>query len=570
MTPEKISSFLNKCTKTKAFRLGLSLHAAIIKTGNQSDIFMGNHVLNFYAKCGPINSACKMFDEMPHRNLVTWSAMISGYDQSNKPDSALILFGRMQKHFKPNEFVFASAFSSCSSLKDLGLGRQIHAQALKTSYVSVDFVLNSLILMQIKCGMLSDALSALTLCKPESLSLVSYNIAITGLVENDQHAKGIEIFVLMCRRGLVPDQFTFGGLFGDGGPAFDFSVVTQLHCQMAKLGLDRCAFSGNVLIKLYSKFNLLKESENAFRSIEKRDAISWNTAITAFCQFDEHSKALHVFKEMVMENSVSPDKFTFASVLSASASLASLRNGKEIHARLIRTRPDYDIVVQNGLINMYAKSGSLSSANAIFERMGARNLVSWNTIIFAYANHGLAENAIELFRKMTKIMLPDSVTFIGLLTACNHSGLVDVGRSVFDTMNKVYGINPTVEHLCCLVDLLGRAGSVSEARKYMHKYCKSDDAVVLGSLLSACRLHGGLIDGEHIAERLLELGPVTTSPYALLSNLYASSEKWDCVFGARKMLRFSGLKKEAGYSVVEVKGSVEKFTVGDFFAFENG
>lgn len=565
MKPEKLGSFLHHCAKTKAFRLGLPLHAAAIKTGMQAECFTGNHILNFYSKCGCIDSAHQVFDTMAHRNLVTWSAMISGYDQSNRPRVALRLFSQMQKYFKPNEHVFASALSSCSTIKDLYLGRQTHAQALKLGHAYIIFVLNSLTLMYMKCGKCTDALLIFSDNKPEILTLVSYNIAITGLVENKQHEKGIDMFMIMCRQGLVPDRFTFAGLLGSGEPVYDLSVVMQLHCQMVKLGLDYVAFSGNVLITLYSNFNLMDESEKVFRSIKDRDAISWNTAIAACCRSEDRSKALDVFQEMVMDHSVSPDDFTYASVLSAAAHLSSMRNGKEIHARLIRTRPVWDVAVRNALINTYAKSGSISSAYTIFEQMEIRNLVSWNSIIAAFANHGLAEKAIALFGEMKRIgMEPDSVTFLELLTACNHSGLADEGRALFNSMSEVYKITPNVEHLCCLVDLLGRAGKVNEAEEYVHKHTIANDSVVLGSLLSKCQVHGGIISGEQIAKRLLELDPVTSSPYVLLSNLHASNRKWDGVCEARRMLRASGLKKEAGHSMIEVNGSMEKFIIGDF------
>ncbi|KAL2250926.1 UNVERIFIED_CONTAM: Pentatricopeptide repeat-containing protein [Sesamum indicum] len=565
MLPEKLGSFLHHCTKTKAFERGLSLHASAVKTGRQSEIFIGNHVLNFYAKCDCIDSAMRVFEEMPQKNLVTWSALISGFDQSNRPHLTIQLFSQMQKYFKPNEFVFASTLSSCSGIKDSKLGLQIHAQALKLSHASVSFVRNSLILMYMKCGMCAHGLLIFTDSECDPLTLVSYNIAITGLVENKEQEKGIEMFMVMCRGGLVPDRFTFAGLLGPGEVIYDLPVVMQLHCQMVKLGLDYTAFSANVLMTLYSKFDLMAEMEKVFTSIEERDVYSWNTAIAACCRSEDNSKALRIFRKMVMEHNVIPDDFTYASVLTAAAGLASMRYGKEIHAHLFRTRLDWDIGVGNALINMYAKSGSISSGYTIFDQMEIHNLVSWNSIIAAFATHGLAQKAFALFNEMMTTGLgPDSVTFLEMLTACSHSGLAEEGQALFNSMNKVYGITPNIEHLCCLVDLLGRAGRVTEAEEYIRRYSAADDAVVLGSLLSACRLHEGVVVGEHIARRLLELHPVTSSPYVLLSNLYASDRKWDGVAGARKMLQVSGLKKKAAHSLIEVKGSSEKFIIGDF------
>ncbi|KAG8376381.1 hypothetical protein BUALT_Bualt09G0057500 [Buddleja alternifolia] len=549
----------------KGFRRGVSLHADAIKAGTQAETFIGNHILNFYAKCDHTSCARQVFDEMSHRNLVTWSAMISGYNQSSRPNSAIGLFGKMQKYFRPNEFVFASALSSCSVVKDVNLGQQIHAQALKLGHSFVSFVRNSLILMYMKCRICSDALSIFTDTGSGFPTLVSYNIAITGLVEDKKHKKGTDLFKIMCRQGLVPDRFTFAGLLGSGEPVFDLSVVMQLHCQMVKFGLDYMAFSGNVLITLYSKCNLTEESKNVFRSIVEKDAISWNTFIAACCRCEDNINALGVFREMLKDYNVRPDDFTYASVLSAAAGQASMRHGKEIHACLIRTSPHCDVGVGNALVNMYAKSGSINAGYTIFKQMEIHNLVSWNSIISGFANQGLAKKAISLFEEMMRTGLkPDSVTFLELLTACNHSGLLNEGQALFNSMSTVYGINPNSEHLCCLVDLLGRAGRVNKAEEYTRKYSTGDDVVVLGCLLSACRMHGSVNVGERTGKRLLELHPITTSPYVLLSNLYASDRRWDGVAGARKMLQVSGLKKEAAYSMIEVKGSVEKFIIGDF------
>ncbi|KAL2534473.1 Pentatricopeptide repeat-containing protein [Abeliophyllum distichum] len=566
MLPETVASLLHNCAKTKAYRYGLSLHATAIKSGIQTDIYIGNHILNFYAKCGHVDSAHLMFDEMSHKNLVTWSAMISGSDQARKYPSTLALYVQMHKYYKPNEFIFASALSSCAGLKELKLGQQIHAQMVKLGYQFVCFATNSLILMYMKCGMCSNALSIFSDCSTSGLlSLVSYNVAITGVVDNEQAEKGFEIFKLMGRQGLIPDCFTFAGLLGRSEPKYDLSVGTQLHCQIVKLGLDYMDFIGNLLISMYSKFHLIEEAEMVFRLIKERDVISWNTLISACCHCGDGSKALSVFREMVMDNNVKADDFTYASVLSAVSSLASMCHGREIHAHLIRMRSEWDVGVGNALVNMYAKSGCIGYAYTLFDRTEFHTLVSWNSIIAGFANHGLAGRAMELYEEMKGVGLkPDSITFLGLLMACNHSGLANEGQTFFNSMTEVYKITPDIEHFCCLIDLLGRAGRVKEALEYMSRYPFRDDPIVLGCLLSACRLHGDVIAGEQLAGRLLEFQPVTTSPYVLLSNLYASDGKWDSVATARKLLRDSRLKKEPGRSLIQVKGSVEMFIVGDF------
>ncbi|XP_075077635.1 pentatricopeptide repeat-containing protein At4g33170-like isoform X2 [Nicotiana tabacum] len=514
-----------------------------------------------YAKCGNINFASQVFNEMSERNLVTWSAMISGYSQDGKHLMAINLYSQMT--LEPNEFVLASALSSCSNLLALKLGRQIHAQSIKLGCSSISFVSNSLISMYMKNGQCGDALSVFA--RTPNLTDVSYNAIIMGLVESSQREKAFEVYKCMCRQGLVPDCFTFVGLLGTCNSADVLGKGIQLHSQTMKLKLDGTAFIGNVIMIMYSNINLLDEAEKVFRSIKEKDVISWNTLVAACSRCDDHSKALGVFREMLEYFDGRPDEFTYASVLSASAGMGSMQFGRQIHANIIRTSSSVDIGVGNALVNMYAKCGCIQYAYTAFRLMTCHNLVSWNSVIAGFANHGHGKEVIKLFEEMKSVGLkPDSVTFLGLLIACNHAGLVDEGLDYFNTMNEIYGVTPDIEHFSCLIDLLGRAGRLKDAEEYMQRYPFGHDPVVLGCLLSACRLHGDVIIGERMAKKLLQLRPVSTSPYVLLSNLYASDEKWDSVAEARKMLKGCGLKKEAGHSLIEVKGSVEKFTIGDF------
>ncbi|KAK7824456.1 pentatricopeptide repeat-containing protein [Quercus suber] len=279
----------------------------------------------------------------------------------------------------------------------------------------------------------------------------------------------------------------------------------------------------------------------------------------------DHAKGLSVFREMANDYSVSPDDFTFASVLATCSGLASIRHGKQIHAYLIRTRLYQDVGVGNALVNMYAKCGFIKYAYNVFKKMFYRNIFSWNSIIAGFGNHGLGGQALVLFQKMKAMGLkPDSVTYVGLLMACNHAGLVNEGKILFNLMEETYGITPDIDHLSCLIDMLGRAGRLTEADEYIKKFPFGHDPVILGSLLSACRLHGDVVIGERLARQLLKLQPMTSSPYVLLANLYASDEMWGDVAEARKMLKGSGLWKEPGHSLIEIKGSFEKFTIGDF------
>ncbi|KAI9085024.1 hypothetical protein K1719_033016 [Acacia pycnantha] len=561
MIPEAIASVLHHCSKTKDFRQGLCLHAVVLKTGLQSIVFISNHVLNMYAKCGFISLARKVFDKMSERNLISWSAIISGYDQCGEHWVALDLFSKMQ--LPGNEYIFASAVSACASLAALELGLQIHAQTIKSGYECISFVSNSLISMYMKCGQCRHALSVHNNgVNPNS---VSYNALITGYIENQEPEKGFEVFKYMHKQGLVPDSFTFTGLLGFCTASNDLRTGMSLHCQTIKLKLNSTTLVGNMIVAMYAKSNFIEEVEKAFRLIKDRDVISWNTVISAFSHSSDQTKCLKLFREMRNECSTRPDDFTFASILAACASNASILLGKQIHAYLIRTREHQDIGVSNALVSMYAKSGSIDYAHKVFNNMSSHNLISWNTMIAAFGNHGLGDRAIETFEQMEAAGIkPDSITIVALLIACNHAGLVDKGKFYFNSMKEKYGIIPNVEHFSCLIDMLGRAGRLSEAEDYLKKFHRWNDPIVLGSLLSACRLHGNIDTGEWLARQLLQFQPVSSSPYVLLSSLYASDERWDEVANARKMVKDSGLRKERGYSLVELKGNYEKFSMGDF------
>lgn len=561
MVPETFASLLHQCSKTRTLRYGLSLHAAAVKVGMLFDVFTSNHVLNMYAKCGNIKSARCVFDEMSDRNLVTWAAMISGYDQAGKPLLAVELFSQLR--LRPNEHVFASTISACASLLALRTGEQLHAQSVKYGCSSISFVSNSLVSMYMKCGQSSDALSVFSdTSEPTS---VSYNALIAGLMDSQQAGKGLEAFKFMCQQGFIPDHFTFVAAFGYCINAEDLVTGMGFHCQTIKLKLDSSAFIGNVMMTMYSTFNLIDEAEKIFINIQEKDAISWNTFITVCCHCDAHAKGLSIFSKMVNGVDLSPDDFTYSSALTACAGLASLLQGKQIHAHLIRTRLYEDIGVDNALVNMYSKCGSIMYADTVFKQKTYRNVVSWNSIITGFANHGLGKKSLELFEQMIEEgTKPDSVTFIGLLTACNHAGLVDEGIAFFNSLKEIYGISPNSEHLSCLIDLLGRAGRLKEAEEYLEKYSHTSDPVILGCLLSACRLHGDVELGNRLGKLLLKAQPTTTSPYVLLSNLRASDAMWGSVAEVRKMLKVSGLRKEPGHSLIEVEGIVEKFTVGKF------
>ncbi|OAY67782.1 Pentatricopeptide repeat-containing protein, partial [Ananas comosus] len=562
---EKLGSLLHHCSKLKSLSHGASLHSALIKSGVEHDLFLSNHLLNMYAKCGKLKHAHKVFDEMPRRNLVSFSALISGYDQSGEPLMALNLFSQLE--FVPNEYIYGSVLSACATLLALSQGEQVHADVIKTGFFDVSFVSNSLISMYMKCSCFHEAYSIFgAIAEP---NLVSYNAMIGGFAENGHVENSLELFRLMNQRGLRPDQFSYVAVVGICTSKKDLDTGVELHCQSIKLGLDITAFVGNVILTMYSKSGSIEEVEKVFNSIIEKDVITWNSRIVACSHFGDHAKGIMVYKEMIETKNadgVRPDEFTFASALACCAELASIQYGGQIHSYVSRTGWfDADVGVSNALIDMYAKCGWIGCATKVFNLLRNRNLVSWNTMIVGLGNHGLGKRALEIFQQMeVEGICPDSATFVGLLISCSHAGLVDKGLAYFDSMRADYNISPKIEHLSCLIDMLGRAGRLEEAECYIHKSPFNNDSIIWGSLLSSCFVHRNVVVGERAAKKLFDLQPRTSSPFVLLSNLYALDARWDGVAEVRKLLKDVRLKKEPGHSVIEAKGIVEKFTAGDY------
>jgi pentatricopeptide repeat protein len=274
--------------------------------------------------------------------------------------------------------------------------------------------------------------------------------------------------------------------------------------------------------------------------------------IAAYAQNGQGEEALQLFRQMQLAG-VKPNLKTFTSVLPACANLAALEQGKEIHKEIIRNRFKSDVFVGSALVDMYAKCGSLEHAQDEFYKICHPNVVSWNAMIAGYAMHGHGKEALQLFEQMQYSGTnPDSVTFISVLSACCHAGLVKEGCHYFDSMNQYYHITPTREHYGCMIDLLGRAGRLYEAQDLISKMPIKPDASMWGCLLAACRTHNNIKLGKYVAGCILELDPENTTPYVLLSNMYAEAGRWDGIEEVRKMMKDRGLKKKRGCSWIEI------------------
>lgn len=514
---------MSACASLEVLLPGKQVHADSIKMGFQFDISVGNAAINMYAKCGSIDNARQLFDTMPERDVVSWTSVIAGYARNEHGKDALEFFARMlSTGTMPNQSNLTCVLGICTSLAALEDGKQIHAHTVKTGFVSNVNVGNVLVSMYAKCGEIDDArLFFERMCES---NVLSWNSMIVGYAENGRTDEARQLFDEMPERYVE---------------------------------------SWNVMIVGYARNKKTFDARVLFEKMPEANVISWTAVLTGYVQNGQDEEALQLFSGMG-QSCVKPNNSTWAVVLSSCAGLATLEQGKQVHAQIIKVGFESDVFVRSAIVDMYAKCGNLDDARLSFDKIYKPDTVLWTTIISAYAQHGHGREALLLFEEMQQAGLtPNHVTFLGVLAACSHTGLVDKGWHYFLSMSQHHGIRPRVEHYVCMVDILGRSGHLDEAEDLINSIPYEPDAILWKALLGACRVHGNLDIGRRAAEHLFDLEPQNAAAYVLLSNIYAAAGKWDDVAKVRRMMKDREVKKNPGCSWIEIKNVAHKFIVGD-------
>ncbi|OVA18223.1 Pentatricopeptide repeat [Macleaya cordata] len=378
----------------------------------------------------------------------------------------------------------------------------------------------------------------------------------------NRDVSGSFLFFQMHKEGIKADKNALSGVLSNCGSLRAFDPGIQLHCLAIKTGFELYVYVGSSLINLYAKCGHLENAYKVFDEMPVRNVVSWTSIIAAFAQNWQVEKCLELYHQM-RNLTLKPNEFTFTSLLSACTGMGSLGQGRTAHCQIIQMGFDSYTDISNALISMYSKCGNIKEAIFIFEKMQRRDLISWNSMIAGFAQHGHAEKAIDLLKKMEEQKVtPDSITFLGILSSCRHSGLVEFGRLCFNSMLQ-NGVEPDLDHYSCIVDLLGRAGLLEEAREFIEKMPISPNAVIWGSLLSSCRLHGNVWVGIHAAEKRILFEPDCAATHVQLAKLYASAGRWDQTARVRKLMKDKRLKTNPGYSWIEIKNEIYRFGVDD-------
>ncbi|PSS06462.1 Pentatricopeptide repeat-containing protein [Actinidia chinensis var. chinensis] len=561
-----LSAFPEFSVLEKGRRRGKEVHAYVIRTGLiDSKIEIGNGLVNMYAKCEAINDACSIFGLMSNKDSVSWNSMISGLDQNECFESAVRSFRTMRTALMPSNFTLISSLNSCGSLGWINLGEQIHCEGIKLGLDLDVSVSNALLAIYAETGRISESRKVFYFMADHDQ--VSWNSVIGAFAGSEEYvSEAVRYFFAMMQDGLVLNRVTFINILSAVTSMSHHELGRQVHALVLKHHFMDDTAIENALLSCYGKCGDMDDCEKIFaRMSERRDYVSWNSMISGYIHNELLPKAMDLVWFM-LQRGQRLDCFTFATVLSACASVETLERGMEVHASAIRAHLESDVVVGSALVDMYSKCGRVDYASRFFELMPLRNVYSWNSMISCYARHGHGDKALDLFTKMKlEGQPPDHVTFVGVLSACSHVGLVKQGFEHFESMGSVYSLSPRMEHFSCMVDLLGRAGELDKIEDFINRMPMNPNVLIWRTVLGACsRANGRKTDlGKRAAEMLLQLEPQNAVNYVLLSNMYASGGKWHDVAKARAAMREASAKKEAGCSWVTMKDGVHVFVAGD-------
>ncbi|XP_011025837.1 PREDICTED: putative pentatricopeptide repeat-containing protein At3g47840 [Populus euphratica] len=562
MDPFILSLALKGCGLNMSVSFGESLHGYSVKTDFVNSVFVGSALVDMYMKIGKVEEGCFVFKDMPLRNVVSWTAIIAGLVRAGYNKKALAYFSDMWiQRVGCDTYTFSSALKACADSGALNYGREIHCQTLKKGFIAVSFVANTLATMYNKCGKLDYGLRLF-----ESMTqrdVVSWTTIIMSNVQIGQEENAVKAFRRMRETDVSPNEFTFAAVISGCAALGRIEWGEQLHAHVIRLGLVDSLSVANSIMAMYSKCWQLDLASTVFQGLSRRDIISWSTMISGYAQGGCGEEAFDYLSWMRREGP-RPNEFAFASVLSVCGNMAILEQGKQLHAHVLCVGLEQNTMVQSALINMYSKCGSIKEASKIFDEAEYNNIVSWTAMINGYAEHGYSQEAIDLFKKLPKVGLrPDSVTFIAVLAACSHAGLVDLGFHYFNSLSKVHQICPSKDHYGCMIDLLCRAGRLNDAESMIQSMPFQRDDVVWSTLLRACRIHGDVDCGKRAAEKILQLDPNCAVTHITLANMYSAKGKWKEAAEVRKMMKSKGVVKEPGWSWIKVKDRVSAFVSGD-------
>ncbi|XP_010542327.1 PREDICTED: pentatricopeptide repeat-containing protein At3g14730 [Tarenaya hassleriana] len=527
-------------------------------------------LINMYAKCSQMRRAVSVFDRF-ERNVFNYNVIISGFVVNGFPLDAMKIYREMRAEgIFPDKYTFPSLIKASCEAMDISEVKKVHGLVFRLGLDSDCYVGSALVKCYLKFVLMEDAQKVFDEL-PERDDVVLWNAMINGYSQISRFEYASRVFMDMREGGIEIGRYTITGVLSAFTAMGELGNGRSIHCLAVKMGFDSGIAVSNALIDMYGKSKNLLEAVTIFEGMDERDIFSWNSILCVHDFCGDHEGALALFNRM-LRCRIPPDLVTLTTVLPSCACLAALMQGREIHGYMIVTgllnprisKNVNNVFISNALMDMYSKCGNMWNAHSVFDTMGNTDTASWNIMITGYGVHGHGKLALEMFSQMCRDgFKPDEVTFVGVLTACNHSGFVSEGRGFLTQMDSVYGVVPTIEHYACVIDMLGRAGRLKEAYDLAITMPVEANPVVWRTLLASSRLHGNIDLAKVAGQHLLELEPEHCGSYVLMSNVFVEAGKYEEVLDVRDAMRQKNVRKKPGCSWIELKNRVHTFLTSD-------
>ncbi|KZV48545.1 pentatricopeptide repeat-containing protein-like [Dorcoceras hygrometricum] len=561
-------SVLKTCAHLRNLKFGEAVHGCIVRFGLDSDLFTGNALMNMYAKLESLDGK-HVFDRVSETNrtyrfekVVKTLRNSHGFIQDSESCSAGGVENGWSDHTiddrscEPGQ-EFGRLVFDVDQIKylDSSVRKQLYPCVGKTQILDGLKERNPGIFAQ-------DSVAKVFEMMPVR-DLVSWNTVLGGYIQKEMYEEALMTVREMALGDLKPDSFTLSSVLSIFADRQDSLKGKEIHGYAIRHGFDKDVFIGSGLADMYASSALMEDSYRIFRLLPQKDKVSWNTMIAACVDNGWFDKGLELLREMLMAN-IKPVAFTFSSIVPMCSHLTMLHLGKQLHGYIVRLGFDDNIYVASSLVHMYSKCGNIRIAQWIFDKMEFHDAISWTSMIMAHAVHGHAQDAILLFEKMEiEGVTPNPRSFLAVLTACSHAGLVDESLKYFKSMTQNHAISPSLEHYAAIADLLGRTGRLDEAYEFISSMHVAPTSSIWSTLLSACRVRKNIELAERVAKEMFIIDPKDSTPYLLLSHVYVSAGRWKDAMKLRTKMRKKGMKKMPACSWIEVDKSMHFFVSGN-------
>ncbi|XP_066357482.1 pentatricopeptide repeat-containing protein At4g13650-like [Miscanthus floridulus] len=533
---------------------GRQVHGLVIHSMFQFNTSVMNTLMDMYFKAGQKETAIDIFGKIRCKDIVSWNTMISGLAHDDDERAAADCFVNMSRYgCRPNQVTFSVMLRLSGAKESASLGLQIFGLAYRHGYSDNVLVANAVINMLSQCGLLSCAYGFF--CNLGVRNVVTWNEMIAGCGLHGCSEDAMRLFRSMVCFGATPDEFTYPAVLSAFQQDHDARNHEQIHASVLKQGLASCQFVSSSLIKAKVALGSVLDPLKIIEDTGKMDLVSWGVTISAFVKHDLDKEALFVFNLFRVDCPEKSDEFILGTILNACANAALIRQCRCIHSLVVRTGHSKHFCVSSALVDAYAKCGDITAAKSAFTEVSSvtKDAILYNTMLTAYANHGLIHEILNLYQDMTHLQLaPTPATFVAVISACSHLGLVEQGKLLFSSMLSAHGMNPTRANYTCLIDLLARKGLLKEAKGVIEAMPLQPWPAVWRSLMNGCRIHGNKELSLLAAEQILRMVPNSDGAYVSLSHVYAEDGDWQSAEDARRKMAENQVQKAQGYSSVEI------------------